>query len=525
MNKEKKKYYLFFVVLLLFCTAKAFAVNTPDYDLWARLLVGKHFFQTFSLMTQDIFSYTPTHFWYDHEWGSSVVFYGVLKYFGDHGLVILKALLMFSVMFIIHKCIELRGVKSTKTYNILFYIFTFLASFQIFAGTIRCHLFTFLFFTLWIYLLERVRNGEKKWLYYFPFMMIFWNNLHGGCVSGIGLLVIYIIGEFLNKKPVKDYLVSLLLSCFALLINPYGPKYIEFLLKATTMKRPLITEWRGTFDKYYLYDYIKFKAFFIVMVLSAVIAPIKEKISYSKLDKTKYLLLLVTAYLSISHIKHQPFFVISAAIFLYDDFYFAFNSLTKKIREIFKIKSERIIARFVFAKELFVYSLIILVSIVYLAKNDGEIKISKYKYPIFAVEFVRLNHLKGNLFVDFSYGSYAAYKLYPNNLIVMDGRYEEVYYPELLEELRDFHQAKKSNWQKIITDYKTDVIIIEKKYPAYKKLISDKKWSKVFEDSDFAVLIPQDGKIIDYIYPPNYSSYYDATKFSTDVDFLDKKSK
>ena len=521
MNKDNKKYYYFLLILFVFCVAKSFAVNVPDYDLWARLLVGQHFFETFSLMKSDIFSYTHTHFWYDHEWGSSVVFYGVLKLLGESGLTILKAVLIFFILFFINRTIIIRGVKSTTPNNILYYVITLLAMFHVLAGTIRCHLFTFLFFAIWIYLLERVRLGEKKWLYYFPLMMILWNNLHGGCVSGIGLLLIYTIGEFLNKKPVKDYLISMGLTCVATLINPYGIGYVFFLLKATTMKRPLITEWKNSFDKHYLYDYLKYKFFLLVMTIVAMVNIAIARIADSKLDKTKYILLFVTAYLSIAHIKHQPFFIITAAIFLYDDFYSIFNSLIGKLKALLNI-SDKFVSDFVKTKEFIVCSLVVLLSIAYLIQTDGEMKITRIKYPIYAVEFVKRNDLTGNLFVNFTYGSYAAYKLYPKNLIVMDGRYEEVYDTDLINEMRDFHKVTNNNWDKIIKNYKTDVIIIEKDYPAFVKLKQDKKWTLVFSDRDFAVFVPSASARLEYSLPPKHDWFYELNKFDHSVIFKKK---
>ena len=40
----------------------------------------------------------------------------------------------------------------------------------------------------------------------------------------------------------------------------------------------------------------------------------------------------------------------------------------------------------------------------------------------------RINNMNGNILAPFDMGSYITYKLFPNNLIYMDGRYEEVYF-------------------------------------------------------------------------------------------------
>lgn len=42
---------------------------------------------------------------------------------------------------------------------------------------------------------------------------------------------------------------------------------------------------------------------------------------YNKADKVKYIVILSTMYLAISHVKLLPFFAISAICFMYEDFY------------------------------------------------------------------------------------------------------------------------------------------------------------------------------------------------------------
>lgn len=518
-SKSNLSKLIFYVTLFLFCIAMSMVVNTPDYDLWSRLIVGKSILESGHILTKDFLSYTPTHFWYDHEWGSGLIFYSVYKYFGDIGLVILKGSLIFFIIYFISQIIKLRTVKTTTPYNIIFYIFVFLASYNVLSSTIRCHLFTFLFFAIWLYLLERVRIGEKKWLYLLPVTMVIWCNIHGGCVSGIGLLAIYILGEFLNKKPVKDYIISFVLSCLALFINPYGPKYVLFLIKATTMPRPFITEWKSTFHPRYANSYLRFKFFLLVMLLTIALKSIREKIDFNNIDKTKALLLGVTAILSIQHIKHQPFFVIAAAAFLYDDFYTIYNSLITGIRKKNNITSDIFIKYFVSLKEILVYGSILLVCLVTFTMTTPVIKISQALYPIYPIEFVKINNLKGNLFIGFEFAGYAGYKLYPDNLIAIDGRYEEVYYDDLLESTKRFHLVETKNWDEVIKKYKTDIIILEKSYPAYKKMFQNKRWSLIFDDKYFGVFIPSDKVKKTYKYPSASDDYYDKTKFNTNMEF------
>lgn len=177
-----------------------------------------------------------------------------------------------------------------------------------------------------------------------------------------------------------------------------------------------------------------------------------------------------------------------------------------------------LINNFCTVKDILIYIFLLLVALPPLFSAEKQIRITETAYPRYAIEFVKINNLTGNLFINFDWGSYAAYKLYPNNLIVMDGRYEEVYAPELLDELYNFHQLE-NDWYKIIRDYKTDVMIIEKKYPVYEKIINHPDWKLVFDNNLSGVFVPSDKLKEEYLYPIPNDDYYNQTKFDTGIRF------
>ncbi len=512
------KNFLFIGTIFIFCMGICCLNNYPDNDLWARLIAGAHIVERLSILKQDFLSYTPTHIWYDHEWGASIFFYLALKYFGDNGLILLRGFLVALTIFICFKTVELRKPSSTTAYNILYFAFMFLVVLKSIGPTTRCLLFTCLFFALFLYLLERTRQGKTKSLILIPLLMLFWGNIHGGCMSGIGLLVLYSAGEFLNKKPFKKYIYALLACLAVLFINPYGIEYVKFLFFAATMDRSFITEWTSPFHGYYLKGYIRYKIYLIIMLLTQIIYIIKNKINYEKLDKTKILILLVMTYLSVTHIRHQSFFILAAGTLLYDEFYSLFNSFLLFIKKKMNINNDYAVKNFVLIKEITVYFVLLIVTLPLLIASNKEIRITETAYPRFAVEFIKINNLKGNLFINFDWGSYAAYKLYPNNLIVMDGRYEEVYNPDLLSDLKNFHLVK-NDWYKIIREYKTDVMILEKKYPVFNKILNTDEWELIFENNLSGVFVPSDTVKEKYLLPVIDDNYYNNTKFQTDIDF------
>ena len=95
-------------MLLLLCMAMTVKSTNYDFDLWARFIAGMAIVQTGQILKYDFLSYTPTHPWYDHEWGASVIFYLFQHYLGTTGLIVLQCLLFFGVMFMLSKTIKLR---------------------------------------------------------------------------------------------------------------------------------------------------------------------------------------------------------------------------------------------------------------------------------------------------------------------------------------------------------------------------------------------------------------------------------
>ena len=280
---ERFKPAIFYIVFFLFVLTYSSIVNGYDYDFWARLIAGMGFVQTGQVLKHDFLSYTPTHTWFDHEWGSGVIFYLTQHFFSSAGILLLQVTLVFLIFFTIIKIINLRGLKTTTAYNFLFYFIAFHALNINFHAQIRCQMFSFLLFTVFLYILELARQGKNKPLWLLPPIMILWNNLHGGCVAGIGLIAIYALGEFLNRAPVKKYIIVLIATTLVLLINPWELSYISFLAKAVTMSRPGIMEWMGLFSNYYMKKFMLFKTFALLLI-SAELNVVLKSFSIKKMD-------------------------------------------------------------------------------------------------------------------------------------------------------------------------------------------------------------------------------------------------
>ena len=118
----------------------------------------------------------------------------------------------------------------------------------------------------------------------------------------------------------------------------------------------------------------------------------------------------------------------------------------------------------------------------------------------------------------FHTGSYAAYKLYPNNRVFMDGRYEEVYDNNLINEMSKFFLAK--NYQEFLNKYHHDILIINNEYPIKEELKKDKNWFVAYESDNFSLFLPIKLKNMKFKQPNTDLNYYNKTKFETNIDWL-----
>ena len=505
--------FIFYLTLMFFIMIFSSYDNIIDYDFWARLTVGKSFFQTGTLFNFDFQSFGTTHQFIDHEWGSSLIFYLIQNNFNDIGIYIFKVLIIFLTLFFLIKVIKLK--TSNVKLHFLFFFFCLQAiSYNIFS-TVRCQTLTFLFFSIFLYALEysRIKNNYRV-LVCLPLLSIIWQNCHGGFVMGLSLILIYALGIFLNEKDFnksKPYLFTFLASLGVILINPYGIKYLFFIIDAFRLNRIFITEWQSAFfyEPFYL-KLLKFKIAFAITSLIFIYSIIKNiktngiKNYYNKIDKVKYLLIIFTILISLKSLRCHVFFIYTLIAFCYVDFYNIFN---KKLPE--KIDN---------FKEIIIFFLISISMVSHLYKYKFINRVPPSVYPVSEVEFIKLNNLKGNVFVNFHLGSYVAYKLYPNNFVFMDGRYEEVYDVNLINDMAKIYIT--DEYKFYFSKYHFDMLIVEKSYPLFEMLKKDKDFSLVFEDDFFGLFLDNKLKKDKYIIPTNDLKYYNKEKFKTNINWI-----
>lgn len=503
--KKLNKNIIFYVIFFIFCLALSTIQDKLDFDLFSRLIMGKHVIQTGYVMYNDIVSYTPCHMWIDHEWLSSSILYLVLTIFGPVGLTCLKALLIFLSIALIN--FNIINKNKTYDYKILYtlIITAFFFHFETF-GSLRCQTFTYIFYPILIYLLEKQRQNENsKAIWFIPLLSVVWLNFHGASMYAFGIIFLYGISQILNKQPFKKYFIVLILNALVYFINPWGVDLISFLFTAISTDRQYIGEWQWS------YEYFQFISVFVIYIYGF----IKQRMNNVKFDYTKLLILLATFLVALRYIKFNPMFMITCAIFVYEDFKILLDDINKFLKNKLYILNYLILA-FMVGFSIFAFT-------------KYDIKTNYYKnsiqnYPIKPLSFLNNNHIEGKVFAPYYSGAFIAYKNYPKMKIYMDGRQEQVYTYDIFRKQMEFLFLKSYDAIKVLQEYEPDIILIDRAWMANEYLYKYQNYFKLaYEDDKYLIYLGPNAQKFGYHMNKENENYNIENFFKTQIDFKRKK--
>jgi hypothetical protein len=452
--------------------------NIADLDLWGYMAFGRLYWATGKFPYQDVFTYLPTlDPWVYHEWLTGLLCYGIYRIIGASGLIFMRYGLALPTLFIIYKIARLRGASRTFSVIMLFFIGGFLP--LSYGTVIRAQVFTYLFFAITLYLLEIYRDkSELRYLLILIPINVLWCNLHGGFISGLGLILLYMVGRAISGNTYRFHVILLILLSFSTLINPYGFEYWTYAYRGVTMARPEITEWASIIKSYQMkwIPFFQFLSIMVIFVLSM------RWIHYSRWKEiTPIIVLSTTAALGIAHIRHLTFFLIAAGAYLAPlaQKYFAGNQFYEKFRPIWTLiggKGGKICFLGVMAALIF-----------YLFPKSLSLEIpglpvpgKRYYYPVGAIEYIHRNNISGNILTDFDWGEYIIWTSYSRLRVALDGRYETVYPDLIVQEYFDFYYGRDETF---LDKYSHQLALLKPDTEGLKIIRKRREWEKLYSDS------------------------------------------
>src|SRR5262249_8204792 len=228
--------------------------NSPrlllDSDTGWHIRAGELVLQTRAVPQRDPFSHTMAgRDWFAWEWMTDLIMATLHRYWGLAG-VVSGAIL---VLLVSYDSLHLMMVWWGADGLVAFTLPIFAAVTGVVHWLARPHVISIVLMAVWYAAVEDFRRNRSRWIYFLPFLIALWANLHGAFVATFPVLVIYAAGELVEfaargeLRPAQwrpgfpTYAVVGALSAVAALATPYGLRLYGHLWRYLTDAKLLST--------------------------------------------------------------------------------------------------------------------------------------------------------------------------------------------------------------------------------------------------------------------------------------------
>lgn len=476
---------LFFVFSFLLRTDHSF-----DQDLGRHLKLGEIIVKTHQIPKTNLFSYTNADFpFINTHWLFEVFVYLISQTIGLWWLLIIKVLIFLTSLWLIIKTIP----KQNQILLIpLGFIFLHVLRERL---ELRPEIFSFLFTSLTLYILNKFTKVGGKLIYLLPFIQLIWVNTHIYFFIGLLLQAIFLIHtgyEQLRSQKTSGRLRALaiifILSTLISLINPNGLAGLLYPLSVNKNYGYTIVENQTMF----LLESINFtdpNFLFVKLAAGIIVLSLVVGILKRSGELKNYLLAISGLALALLNVRSFPYLV--------------FISLPAVLQNFGEIKR----SSFTFILLLVTCFLLLFESFFYLngdyyrfKDEDKKVGLKMEESVKGAMNFVLSHNLEGPIYNNFDIGSYITYKAYPKYKIFVDGRpeaypkefFQQVYMP-MQSDHSKFEQVEKQYGFKTIIFSHTDQTPWGKAF--LQNVVKDQEWKLVYIDDFMTIFVKSDSSL------------------------------
>lgn len=303
--------------LILMLAGRSAMFRDPG-TFW-HVVVGEKIISSGQLPREDSFSFTcDGQPWISDYWLAEIIMAIIHRLAGWDGLLTVTAAILAGIYTFIFSRLLRAGVHWLLAGAILALVF--MASSQQFH--VRPLIITLAGLTIAFSLLVDVEAGRKSphycWL--LAPLFILWANMHGGVLSGIGCVVLCILGWLLlwaagknspihNPRQVREMLFLILVLVSSLLINPYGLNLIRSWFETLSMPLPKLIEEHGPLSLAVPAGWATLSLGVIYGIVLLSVLPQRPRITW----------LMPLVFLALAlRVRNAPLFAITAALSLPD---------------------------------------------------------------------------------------------------------------------------------------------------------------------------------------------------------------
>ncbi len=465
----QKYAYLFLILLLL----SPFIHPVYDNDFWWHLKTGEEIYKTKSLPEKDILSFTTyedspppsterIEFILKTYYISQLLYYILWKSIGPSGIIILR-LLIFSIIFVlIYKKLREDGIGSFISLMIMVFMGSILVRFS----SDRPQLFSYMFTTIYIFLLESMKGGKRWYHYLTPFITLIWANMHGTALMALPIGCIYLFQEVIKRnRDLKDIII-IIMSLLIIYLNPQNFKAISLFFNIFgTSHVEFNAEYLSPISQARLLS--EFYPQYWIMVITTPFMLISKD-----LGLTGRLLILFQMIISLYSTRFMPFFLITWTLFS--------GSLSK----------EYILRSLYLKTTISIASIIFMLSTIFIYRDEVlKTGIKEENFPVKAVLYMKENSINGRLFNWYEWGGYIEWNL-PEVKTFIDSRALR------LDIFDDYIKSLYREDSDIIERYKIDIILLPLLNPIdgiplsiIYKILKDNKWSPVYIEKNSVLFV------------------------------------
>jgi hypothetical protein len=471
-----------------------------DPNLWLHLRTGQQILETHRVPRQDHFSAASYgHGWIDHEWGTEVLLAMIHRRWGLTGVALATALVATLTCLVVFALAHhLTGRATVALAGSTIVALGMQPFVDGFPRVVSCFFFALLFLLL-LRARTDVTAGKGAWAA--PVIIVLWANSHGAVVMGLVLLGIHWLCEEIEGPSAASTaavaslrrLRLLFPACvLASLANPYGYHLLEvpFQYLDSPLLRSIITGWRPP-------DLLDTNpGLILILGLLALVASLGLRDDRRR--TADVCLALLVTYMALMSRRHIPFFLIGIVPIVA----LAVDAALRKTAE--RALAVRSLVRLLSCPPLprlgltlkgwsqdhsGVYCIPLMIVILstrsFAITPASSVQIEKY--PVRAANFLATQHLHGNLYNPYDWGSYFIYRLYPKYHVFIDGRF-----PLVHDEVTFHHYTTIYNgdpgWERLAERYGLRVLVCRRDVVGLReKAGRSSHWRQVYED-DMAVI-------------------------------------
>ncbi len=438
-----------------------------DNDFWWHLRTGQYIFES-GIPRHDPFSWTAAgQPWVLHEWLSEAIIYAVQSAFGYIGNMVLFIAVSIGSIAISFALARRLGVGTKPLIGLMI---VSALTFNLFI-TPRPQDFTWLFFSIYLYVLARHYEGDRIRLWPLPVIMAFWVNMHLGFYYGLMLVGCWIGALCIDAVRGRDVSfrapVLVASACvFATFANPTGPAILLYPFRYvfdSQVTNTMVAEWKRPDITSTLHWPIFLTALLITLSL------------FSHTWRRPFLALVSVAVvvLSMQAVRNAPFGALVLLPVAGSAWAARWPAASRAHDSAVRVPLAAAVAM--------IAAIALIVGPAALSIAGESVSVgapSQRGYPEAGAEYVRAHFAGLRIFNDYNSGGYLIYKLYPDIPVFVDGR-TDFYGNDLLKDYFQIDRAK-PGWDELLRKYGVEVVLIDKRLPLADALAADSSWQLAF---------------------------------------------